>query len=197
MKKIWTLILVFALLLPVLAGCQSALAAQHTQEAAPSSARTGITEEAALEIALKDAGLTAQEIRDLEIEMDRDRGILHYEVDFEKDGKDHDYEIDAETGEILKKEVPVVQTETPAATPAPTAPPATQAAKRLTKEEAQAIALSHAGLTADQVCDLEVEADREKGVPLFEVDFEADGYEYEYEIHAETGEILKSHKERD
>jgi len=31
----------------------------------------------------------------------------------------------------------------------------------------------------------------------YEVDFEAGAYEYEYEIHAETGEILKSEKERD
>ena len=32
---------------------------------------------------------------------------------------------------------------------------------------------------------------------LYEVDFEADGYEYEYEIHAETGEIITWDKEWD
>lgn len=165
MKKQFALILVFALLLPVLAGCQSAFAATNTT----------VPPEEALDIALQDAQLNKEEVHDLEIE--REKG--HIEVEFEKDGKEYDYKIDAETGEILN--------EKPVQTPA----------QRLTREEAIAIALAHAGLTKEQVRDLDAELDKERGVLHYEVDFEAGGFEYEYEIHTETGKILKSEKERD
>ena len=48
--------------------------------------------------------------------------------------------------------------------------------ERISEEKAQEIALKHAGLKADQVSGLRVE-------------FYHDHWEYEYEIHAETGEI--------
>lgn len=204
MKKQLAFILVLALLLPVLAGCQSAYAAKHTPEtkATKTVATPAITRDEAVQIALKDANLTPEEIFDLEAELDKERGTLHYDVDFEKDGKDYDYEIHAETGEILRKEVPtpppVVTSEpvpevTPETTPAAPAEPV----KKLTREEAIAIALTHAGLTREQIRELEAELDKERGVLVFEVDFETRDYDYEYEIHAETGEIRKAHKERD
>lgn len=179
MKKLLAIAVVFALLLPVIAGCQSAYAA----------ANTPVTPEQALDIALQDADMNTQDVRHLEIEPDRDRGETHYDVDFEKDGKEYDYEIHAETGEILNKETP-----TPVVTPEPV--PETTPGP-MTRQEAIAIALAHAGLTSDQVRDLDAELDKERGVVYYEVDFESGAYEYEYEIHAETGAILKSEKERD
>ena len=68
---------------------------------------------------------------------------------------------------------------------------------RLTREEAIDIALKHAGLNADQVRGLEAELDRDDGRLHYDVDFEAAGYDYDYEIDTATGEILKSQKERD
>ena len=44
---------------------------------------------------------------------------------------------------------------------------------------------------------LKCELDREKGKLVYEVEFEADGVEYEYTIDAETGEIVKIEKEDD
>lgn len=189
MKKLLATILVFALILPVLAGCQSALAA----------ANTPVTPEKALDIALEDAGLTVPEVHDVEVEPDRAQGSTHYDVDFEKDGKDYDYEIDAETGTVVDKEVPTTAPETPAPT-APTVTPETvpqSTVGPMLRDEAVAIALAHAKLTEAQVRDLDVERDDERGTPRYEVDFEAVGWDYEYEIHAETGEILYSQKERD
>ena len=204
MKKQLAFILVLALLLPVLAGCQSAFAAKHTPEtkATKTVATPAITRDEAVQIALKDANLTPEEIFDLEAELDQERGTLHYDVDFEKDGKDYDYEIHAETGEILRKEVPtsppVVTSEpVPEVTPETTPAAPVEPAEKLIREEAIAIALAHAGLTREQVRDLEAELDKERGVLVFEVDFETREYDYEYEIHAETGEIRKAHKERD
>lgn len=204
MKKQLAFILVLALLLPVLAGCQSAYAAKHTPEtkATKTVATPAITRDEAVQIALKDANLTPEEIFDLEAELDKERGVLHYDVDFEKDRKDYDYEIHAETGEILRKEVPtppsaVTPEPVPEVTPETTPAAPVEPAEKLTREAAITIALTHAGLTKDQVRELEVELDKERGVLVFEVDFETREYDYEYEIHAETGEILKSKRERD
>jgi len=69
--------------------------------------------------------------------------------------------------------------------------------KQLTAEEAKAIALKDAGLTVEQVTGLRAELDRDDGRPEWEVDFHHDGFEYDYTIHAETGKILESDKDRD
>lgn len=60
----------------------------------------------------------------------------------------------------------------------------------LTKEEAQAIALQHAGFTADQVTRLRTEYEIDDGIPRFEVTFRQGRWEYDYEINADTGTIL-------
>ena len=65
----------------------------------------------------------------------------------------------------------------------------------VTGEDAQEIALSHAGLNKDQVQDLHIEYDVEMGVPQFEVEFHFDGWEYDYSISAESGEILSQSRE--
>lgn len=65
----------------------------------------------------------------------------------------------------------------------------------LTLEEAQSIALKHAGFTADQVTALHAEYEIEHGVPLYDVEFRQGYWEYDYEIHADTGEILSYSKD--
>ena len=60
----------------------------------------------------------------------------------------------------------------------------------LTPEQAQAIALADAGFTADQVSYLRAEYDVDDGRPRYEVQFRQDRWEYDYEIDAETGNIL-------
>ena len=82
--------------------------------------------------------------------------------------------------------------------PAPTAPvAASPESNRITKEEAIAIALKDAGLTEDQVTRLHAEFDYDDGRPEYDVDFRQGGFEYDYEIHAETGKILSRDKDRD
>ena len=58
------------------------------------------------------------------------------------------------------------------------------------------IALTHAGLTADQVSRVEIEPDYEWKEFHYDVEFHYDGYEYDYEVNG-VGTILKSEKERD
>ena len=100
---------------------------------------------------------------------------------------------------------------TPAPQSAPTEPvPATAAtaeaadtavptpaakASALSQQEAEAIALEHAGLTADQVSFLHSEYEIDDGVSQYDVEFYHENLEYNYEIHALTGQILEFEKD--
>ena len=92
---------------------------------------------------------------------------------------------------------PTVQTEPATETiPAPSRP-ASVYSNLITKEQATAITLADAGFTADQVTRLRTEFDYDDGRPEYEVDFHQGGYEYDYEIHAETGAIISKDKDRE
>lgn len=65
----------------------------------------------------------------------------------------------------------------------------------LTLEEAQGIALKHAGFTADQVTALRTEYEIEHGTPQYDVEFRHGFWEYDYKIHADTGEVLSFSKD--
>ncbi len=66
----------------------------------------------------------------------------------------------------------------------------------ISKDKAKEIALTHAGLSANDVKGYFCEADRENGVSYYEIEFKANGYEYSYEINASTGKIVASEKEK-
>ena len=66
-----------------------------------------------------------------------------------------------------------------------------------TWEEAQRVALAHAGLTAEEVTGLHTEQDYENGRAVFDVSFYRDGWEYDYEIDAETLEIISWEQDKD
>lgn len=71
-------------------------------------------------------------------------------------------------------------------------------AEKLSAQEAKAIALAHAGFTSDQVWDLDVELEQDWNEKAhYEINFEKDNWEYEYEVDAYTGDILRNHKEQD
>ncbi len=63
-----------------------------------------ITREAALDIAYADAGVTQENVRRPEIELDMERGVYVYEIEFKSEGVEYEYTLDAKTGEILKRE---------------------------------------------------------------------------------------------
>lgn len=67
----------------------------------------------------------------------------------------------------------------------------------VTRSEAEAIALNHAGLKRNQVREFESELDYERGVKVYEISFEKDRYDYEYTVEASTGKILHWEKDRD
>lgn len=67
---------------------------------------------------------------------------------------------------------------------------------KLTNEEAKAIAVKDAGLTLSQVSRLRAQYEIDDGIPQYDVEFSYNGFEYSYEIHAETGKILSFEKDR-
>ena len=162
-----------------------------------------ITKEDAVSIALKHAGLTEDQVTHLHTQFGYDDGRPEYDVDFLYDAMEYDYEIHAETGEILHIEreladhVPSASPNIDTVTAVPAQVPSEPVENRLTGEEARDVALRHAGLSANDVKGLRVEFDYDDGRPEYEVDFHSSGYEYDYEIHAETGEIISWDKEWD
>ena len=223
MKAKLTIVLTLALLLLVFAGCQSAnpgLRATATDAAAgqptagsvpqqttppetdPAPATTApavpISKDSAILLALKHAALKSEDVTRLYAEYDFDDGVGHYDVDFRHGDYDYDYEIHGLTGEILKSEKSYEPVDPPAPTTLPqTQQPAAKPDVKLSKADAQKIALDHAGLTSDSVRLLHVEYDWDDGYGTYEVEFKKDGFEYNYEIHADSGKILDADKERD
>ena len=64
-------------------------------------------------------------------------------------------------------------------------------------EKAKQISLSHAGLTTGSVWELKCDLDYENGTYIYEVEFKSGRYEYDYDIDAYTGKIIRFNKELD
>ena len=62
---------------------------------------------------------------------------------------------------------------------------------KITIEQAQEIALKHAGLTKDQVSFIKIENDIDNGLEKYDIEFYCNGKEYDYEINAANGQIIK------
>lgn len=61
--------------------------------------------EEALAIALEDAGLSRNDARDTDVDLETRQGKAWYEIEIETSDAVHEYRIDAETGEILSARV--------------------------------------------------------------------------------------------
>ncbi|MBR3975635.1 MAG: PepSY domain-containing protein [Clostridia bacterium] len=63
-----------------------------------------ITKQKAKEIALSHAGVKEADIRDYEIEIDREAGKTVYEISFDSGNFEYEYELNAISGKILQSE---------------------------------------------------------------------------------------------
>lgn len=190
-------LMIFSVILALLltTGCAAANTRQTESNgvmAAAESATDVVTDPAPIQmedaqsIALDHADVSAADATVLKTEYDREDN--KYDVEFRFGDYEYDYEIHADSGEILshdkeydapKESKPVEATE------------ATDAAKTLIgKDQAKAMALDHAGVSASDVRELEVDFDKDDGIPIYEVEFESGKLEYSYEIHGYTGKIL-------
>lgn len=88
---------------------------------------------------------------------------------------------------------PTIQISHLSATPVPLSAVPDQSQK-VTAEQVKALALKHAGFSAEDVFKLRAEYDRKDN--HWEVEFIHNGWEYEYDIDAVSGEILTFEKDR-
>lgn len=166
----------------------------------PVTPENAISAEKAKEIALNHAGVSADKAVFETVRLDKEDGVYEYEVDFRVGNIEYDYEINAITGKVLEadKELEFQNTQKPQNTENPTVKSENNQPSNnstvITAQKAKEIALSHAGLSLNDVSFLKAEFDKEDNA--YEIEFVSGGFDYEYEIHAESGKILDSEKER-
>lgn len=64
-----------------------------------------ITADEAKAIAFEKAGVVEADVTDFSSELDEENGVRYYEVSFDANGQDYDYDIDALTGEIIGEDI--------------------------------------------------------------------------------------------
>ena len=134
-----------------------------------------ITEAEAQQAAFSHAGVSGATV----IKAEYDRDDNKYEIEFIAGSYKYEYEISAADGRVIESEKEAVKS--------------SGTAYSVSADDVKQTALSHAGVTNPN--ELEIDYDRDEN--KYEIEFKSGGYEYSYDINAETGEIIKSEKERD
>ena len=154
-----------------------------------------IGKQKAQEIALAQAGVSADEAQRLVVKPDWDDGLRIYEVEFVAGGREYDFEIDAGSGTILSQdsdaEYAAVSTGSSAsAASASGTASSTSGTADIGEAKARSIALSHAGISESSASYIYAKKDRDDGRWVYDVEFWAGNKEYDYEILASDGTIL-------
>jgi uncharacterized membrane protein YkoI len=179
MKK-WMAIPALASVL-VIGGVAIAANAEQSLAAAPKGL---LTVEEAKAIAVKSVGGNVTGL-----ELDRERSGDIYEVEVKSDGVEYDLDIDAKTGKVLRTDKDdsddddwddIDQDDVVAFD-----------GKFISEKAATAIAMKKAKGTVS-----EIELDDEDGRVIYEIEIKDGAYEYEFDIDAISGEVLKFEKDR-
>ena len=166
-----------------------------------------IGKQKAQEIALADAGVAAEDALHLIVKPDWDDGVRIYEVEFYTASQEYDYEIHAETGDILSRDREAEWNGTAAssssntgstsstgstgtASASSTSSSASASTTDIGEAKAKSVALSHAGISESSTSYIYAKKDWDDGRWVYDVEFWADGKEYDYEILASDGTIL-------
>lgn len=151
-----------------------------------------ISREQASSIAIKDAKFQESEVKVVKIEQKTDDGRLVYEVDFHKGDSEYNYLIDAKTGKIITHEVDDINPKKSDPVPyeGQSSVP-TQKPQLISEGKAKEIALKDANLQEADISRFTWKLDAENGVQVYELEFYQGSREYDYEINATTGAILK------
>lgn len=165
-----------------------------TQEGSNATVTAKITMDAAKEIALKDAGLTASEVTFTKEKLDLDGGISVYELDFHSNTHKYEYEINSNTGAVYSKSKEAIQINTnsssmPAGTSSQTQPPVQSGSRKISLDAAKSKALADAGVSASAATFTKTELDYDDGIEVYEIEFYTATHKYDYEIDANTGTV--------
>ena len=141
------------------------------------------------------AGTTAVDSVTAEVDPELDEFPAHYEVELQTAWGEFEYLVDAYTGKVLSGQKDLLAAaSTPNATAKPSAP---SGGADIGYAKAKSIALNHASLSENQAYDMDIELDDEDGKLVYEIEFKSGNMEYDYEIDAASGAILKHEAELD
>lgn len=148
---------------------------------------SGISPDAAKDVALEDAGVSEAEVSGMRVRREYEDGVDVYKVEFYVQNKEYDYEIAAYYGEILSFDYDIDNDYYyPGAQQ--TAPTGGQQGT-ISMEEAMNLVLAKVpGATAENI---RIKMDWDDGRQLYEGDVYYDKKEYEFEMDASTGNFLE------
>ena len=156
-----------------------------------------IGKDAVLAIALEAAGLTAEQVVGVEVELDYKKGAMIYEVEFESGSTEYEYKIEASTGEILKSKVEADDEDDDDDHDYDHDHKVERPENLIGKEAAVNAALVAAGFAYSQAGEIECDLECKGGIWFYEIEFEVEENEYEYRIDATSAEVLNSEVEAD
>ena len=154
-----------------------------------------ITMEQAQEIALKHAKLTSDQVSFIKTDTELENGIEVYNIEFSYENKEYDYKINSANGEIVEYDSDIEDydiTQQQATKENKSVTPNNQNSNnsKITVEKAKEISLKHANLKDNQVVFDKTEMDYDNGVQVYDIEFHYNNIAYNYEIDANTGNIL-------
>lgn len=133
------------------------------------------------------AGVSASDVVYVETDFDSEHGVMVYEVEFYAGNVEYEYDINAQTGEVVKYAQQNTGTSIPSGT---------VSGDYIGETAAKEAALSHAGVSEADVCWLKADFDSDDGIYLYELEFAANGVKYDYDVNALTGDIVKFEQEQ-
>ena len=197
MRKKWIFTGAAFALAMTLTGCRDNAAASIPQQSSQEQTQM-IPMEEAQEAALKAADIVAADADISATTLSEVAGVACYKVEFTSGEYAYAYTINAETGAVMEmssqeQNAQASGTQTETADPAAPAP-AQNATGTGTVDEAaaQKIALEHAGVKAADATITKSKLDYEDGRQVYDIEWYAGGAKYDYEIAADTGEIISS-----
>lgn len=155
-----------------------------------------IGEDAALQAALEAAGIREAEASRVRVSMDRDDGRVVYDVRFDVDQTEYDYEVLASDGQIVSSDVEQRNDDRyDDRYDDDDRNRGSNADVAISREEAIDIALAKVPGATES--DIRIELDHDDGRYKYEGDIIYERVEYDFEIDADRGDILEWSEERD
>ncbi|MFB9278366.1 PepSY domain-containing protein [Cohnella cellulosilytica] len=150
---------------------------------------------------VKELAATAVNGQAVRAELEKERGVVYYDVDVLKNNREYDVHIDAQTGKTLKVERDdpdddrsdnrrTAVGEKSSASPSPSVSPSPSSSAdkpAISAEQASRIAADRVNGT---VVKTELDTDDDDGVLHYEIELKTDRGEAEINVHAHTGKIL-------
>ena len=154
-----------------------------------------IGEDAALKAALEAAGVNEADASRIRVSLDRDDGRTVYDVSFDVGQTEYDYEILAADGQVVSSDIEQIRDDRYDDGNDNRRQNGSSADVAVSREKAIETALAKVPGAAEN--DIRIELDYDDGRYKYEGDIIYDRVEYDFEIDADSGEILEWSQERD